>query len=1308
MRPTLSHRLAGGRRPRSGRTLTGPSLLLSLLAVAPTAAARPSTTCLNDTNCTALGKVCEDGTCVRPGMRNPLEALQYEYPDRRPLRRDDELFWIGEGSSPIKGFAFRPTGAFLSPGDLSGEVVSAASGRVLGTANEQAAIVYGEGAFASSKSTPGDRLLVVHDLLDADDRGFAGFGARPLAIVKFAANPFNPNIAVAVGDLDDIQTPYPANEYHDEVVLAYQVNNQLQLRVMSFEKVEPGTGTVGTATKDFVLAIPTGSITLPTTGTPSHIALAIGDVVPDANNQREVAVAAYNAGGSVDTNKVIIRVYRLMTNPDGSRSLVAGNPPTGSGTKIAVAEPNLAFALQAGLFEVGWGSSAQERSLVFANINSSGDRFRIRSYRQVISADTWSWWSEPEAYYGVINSGTLAGGTNVRALPNSRLILTKGTFPATTQSRGLDQACAFYDTNYGPVMQIIRFGGNPGGAASGPLYDPDKLIWPKQGTLDNRSATTQPTRSYGIAGGFVDYRYERMFDGLDSNINRARLMVSDPDEGTPLKYIYVSSAGDYLTGTGNVLDDNGQQIFEPMQLLLAADVDGDSAYAYAHVNGTVDIFYGLGTHYAFSEVQSLDTVLEEPPKHLDWIPDPSDFNYGMLNVSQLDDFKVSLETSMGHNETLEQSTETAQEFSESESLAVSGSVKADAPWATAEVHAGSKNALDTLHQSTTGYFITGTSSVDVTTTTQTERDDQLYVESQTFDVWRVPAMGLQSVDDQGTVLPPDQQPVNPTFEASFPGKPINVSTAGRTTDAYQPPHINGNLLSYPSYSQSWEPDDIGPFVEWRDTNHDGVPDTPSNNQPAPGIPLYSVSNTAGGSSAHVTCTYGTTDTATTHMGNSDTYAESTEFTAGGEVSASYGVASAEATIDYTYSSKDQDTIAHATNSQNFSSVETAVGLDLVSAIPSGQSYSFISTWYFTPGGAMKVAHGVKTAGSGGTFWNNNYGPADPALDLPFRFQYDSMAGAWTLNTDPSTRARMKGLFIQDQSFNDYFIPPYAGDQVVLTARVYNLSKNTDATNVRVRFQLQEVATDSMGVHEIGPRFTAGNFVVPTIPKHGGAELPGREPGAPNNSVLASVVWDTTGFGPAPGQVLRDWRVYVILDPTNTIPNEKHELVDRYNDPLGTTPLGALEKGQNNTGWAPVSIGAPLDQTLALTIGEAPDVFVPAGGIELIDPASGRGKAGFAEVRKGEKQKLRVRIQATGVKPRVGTLTVLAKGSDGIERAVAMRRVWGVDPRNDRIEFVDWTPEKAGHYTLTAHYSEPANDRRTGNSDGTLEVRVTAP
>ncbi|MEM8709411.1 MAG: hypothetical protein AAGG01_00550, partial [Planctomycetota bacterium] len=1301
---------------------------LTALTVAALALHAPASSygqCTTDADCASQGKICVDGSCVRPGARNPFDAP--DFPSHLPRRRDHEIFWVAESDAPVatgasggsidlsavryplSGFVMTPQETFLSPNPLRGQPVASSAGRVLGTALEQAVLVSRNSNLAMPS---GSHTLRVHSLMDVDARGSVEFGSPVAGEYRFDADPSNPHIAVAVGDLDMAREDYPSNEYHAEVAQVYQDPQVARPRlvVMSFEDSEPGQPAPPARTSTVLVDVPLLSTT------PSHLAVAIGDFLPDEQpdvDLREIAVAGFD---DVE-GEVVIWFYNVVTQPDGSLALEEPmSPDSGSASlfNYTTGQPNRAFDLIGGRFDdLTDVSGAQvvggREQLVFANLGTSDGFIQARTiYPRKVSGN-WFWGSIGRSRYSADSVGMHGpSGDAVQPLGRGRLILSKGRFPGGEEGFGNDQACLFYDTNYGPVMQLIGFSSEPGAPVTGP-YHGNTLVWPRQADLNARARQTDATRSYGIGGNFLEHRAERMSG--DGNLGRSRIYVSFPEAGVPLSYGYVDSGGGFVGGSVvPVLDENGQELHEPFRLLLGLDVDGDNAYKRFPDAASGDVVYaGLGTRYSIAELVTLETVLQEPPKHVDYLPPLyTTVASGMLNVSQKDDFYVEFSSQTTSEETLTKEIQTDERFGDSQSLSVSGEVTVGIEGNSATVKASHKGTMKSAREDSTGYFSESASTVTLTSLARTESDDQLTLEAQSFDTWRYPAMGVVTVDEMQNELPLDEQPTSPTFEITFPGAPVKVSAGGRSVDAYQPLHINGNLMGYPSYDvAALTPGDMGSFEVLNDTDGDGVPDVPSTVQPPAGTPLWANQEYLTGSVSTHILQYSSSDMGASHSGSKDTFRSSDEWSVGAVVEGSSGYVSGTASVTQKYTTKQTHSVAKANTSSNLTALTTQMKIELPTIGNSNYNYGFMPVWYFTGGGGIKVAHSVSTTAAGSqSDWDTIYGRPDPALNLPNRIVSHQSGSGWVLN-DGVSRQRAKGILIRDEAGDGLVTAPEAGDGLLITARVYNLSTVTPAIDVRVRFQAQEVVTDQTGPNEVGPRIFLGDRVIPCIASHGDGASCGSTPGAggPNNMAEVTYRWDTTGFGPGDGASLRDWRIYVVLDPLDTI-EETHELRDRFNDPLlgaNGQPLDSLEKGQNNTGYTEVSIGEPIEGRLAGST-YAPDVWVDASSLELLRDA-GPQVVGTSEPTAGTRYRFRGRIRSSAIDRRVSNVTILETGPDGTRRALAVRQLNGIDAKRGATVDLEWVPEQPGLHTLSIQVAEPASDPQPGNASASLAVRV---
>mgnify|MGYP002623389872 CR=1 FL=1 len=365
-----------------------------------------------------------------------------------------------------------------------------------------------------------------------------------------------------------------------------------------------------------------------------------------------------------------------------------------------------------------------------------------------------------------------------------------------------------------------------------------------------------------------------------------------------------------------------------------------------------------------------------------------------------------------------------------------------------------------------------------------------------------------------------------------------------------------------------------------------------------------------------------------------------------------------------------------------------------------------------------MTHAVSTTQVGElarTFWDETYGAPDPALNMPGRIVADANEFGRTfyrLGTD-SSRKKIKGLFLRDAQGQVLSATPEDGDIIQLSVRVYNLSVGTTSNNVRVRFE----GVLYVGGQEVGERFLIGEDVIEKIAAHGlrneqGQILPNFE--------FASVLWDTTGMGSPNPSSLRSYRVYITVDPLDEIPNERHEWLDRFDDPL-LGPLGEnaapidpayglqdkyLEKGQNNEGWtlvyiAPASGGGTPG---ALSI---PDVMMQADSLAAYDAATGVDHQDELTVLTGDPLLLRATIYTDRLYSGIGLLKVFDADPESGGQMIAALEVQGVDAETGTSVEVEWRPSTPGDFQLLAVFEEPPNDTEPGNAWDTLTVHVLA-
>ena len=250
--------------------------------------------------------------------------------------------------------------------------------------------------------------------------------------------------------------------------------------------------------------------------------------------------------------------------------------------------------------------------------------------------------------------------------------------------------------------------------------------------------------------------------------------------------------------------------------LIAFDFDGDSLYL------------GAPVHLTMHNTLVFDYILQEPPKHIDYLPIQAECNpppgvcngsNGIVNISRLAGFNISYADTQGTAFSSE--TEKSSSFTKgfSEKQAAQNTVGEDAGIATSKVTVDfafqAKQDFDSHQSSYTG----NDASYALTLTACTIADDALNYSARGIDIWRYRIYGTTAPAADGTPGPayyevtlpralcPSNHDPDPT---TCPVNPIG----GLSLDIYQPWHENGNVLSYPVNANSdgvlaFVPTDLG-------------------------------------------------------------------------------------------------------------------------------------------------------------------------------------------------------------------------------------------------------------------------------------------------------------------------------------------------------------------------------------------------------------------------------------------------------------------------------------------------------------------
>ena len=1334
----------------------------------------------------------------RAGETNPYAGKLM----RLPIQGDDELITIRRAVSDNSidyGWIAKPVSTYLedrlspptpSSEPVAPEITASSSGRipiVADTGRISGKPVRDMALITRSAEGAADYQLEIISLFEAGNHVLASY---PLTFPIESSE-----IAIHVADLDlfnETEDPEKSeSRYYDEVVIAYpeMVEGEWHatIKVLSFETAEFAELRGG----PLPTAVSERSITTTEAIHPdSKLILRSGENVTSRVGGPHLVVAYLNTAGAI-----VLDVFRythtrenwddpdpaadardleFILSPDQEKAVVISSPLP----ETTVAANGWNLVLGRGN-EVGADDPLQGADIIFPMWQADG-----RFYKDAWRLEDRDGFNNPVSIDGPKNylfAKTNVLGINFEILPNSKLDVVVGRI-GLDEDIGIDDEDTFTpadceltgfivlaDTNHGPVAQSTRnlipdFLEMAQPVMYGPaVLEPD--WWPGYTNLDYRSESTALSQTSLISGAFTSYR-NGLWDergnqtatrcGNGSNGSRQGPMpsfyVAQPDVGelhAVTVALNTSSRGAYVT-TGPLQSEPGDNL-----ILLSGDADGDAAYRSSGsicINGSNPgncryIYLGdAELHYAIENLETSNVILQQPPKHIDYLPELG----GMTNISMVDGFFAEFAQIEGNNGSITRKAKSDWMFGEK----VAGNIGTADPVTSGT---GFDLSVDYEHKTISESFQASTITVSLKQTTAAIGDDVVWGKVQTIDFWRFPAQGGKTLDNSvDTRFAEDAY-----FEIAVPDTPITLIGPGTLNESYNPTHHIGNILSYPAFSR--DVTDLGElfgllggYVQ-RD-EHGNQQCVALSDLGEPGC-LIDIDS----------------DVATTVLETVASVSKAIEEAGrlyGGEfqrISAPIDVAevlqvggtSYRAELEFSEEAKRGESVTNtdkingeftekvaldlkgtkvplkggyevnlraaagfetARISENTMSSKTQIILNIPGGLPTHRSYQIRPSFGFSVGGSLNLTYQVNTEGMTESFWSQHYTRPDPSLNMPFRIVRGAPSARLTSNefllgTD-SSRSRIKSFFIRDGSEVDPLNPgdtvglelakvPLEGDPVQLEVRVTNLSVGTAVENLVVEFSAQEYVNGRPSGREI----PIGGTVIPYLPYRGQFN---EDANAHVES--AFVYWDTSGFGPPAESALQTWMVYVTLDPADSIPNETHELFDRYNNPL-VGPIGELldpelEKAQNNRGWSLVRVAPALDSS-------APESRAPKAGItrhvsmktaitKTIAAQSVAMVAGYAaetddiqvrlahwpednlfariEGRVNEAIELTIGLQATSLIRDYGTLRVFKGEPDSGGHLLLSKQVQGISASKANFESFTWRPTSSGASVLYATYT----------------------
>lgn len=1311
-------------------------------------------------------RVTEPGAAPQPraGDVNPYAGSL----SRLPEKLDDELIVIGRSAvndetllgiidDPIAVYEFNnpssdPVAPRITAQKAGRTPVAAAAGRILGTPFQQA-------AFVTQDSAGGTDFLL--EIIGLDDPG-----RDLMAYYDFTVPIPDGKLTVDVADVDAFNEKPggSANEndqFYDEVILAYQetVGNELRatVKVLSFETAEFPQNRVGPATT------PTTERSITTTQPmfpASRLVVHHGDnptnrepgphiVVGYLNTQRQIAIDVFKYEHTRDNLNepdpaTDTRVLRHLLHQVISTAL----------TPEAAAAGGWDIVVERGS-RLGIANPLDVKDIIIAAYHENG----------LFVQDAWvledrDGFNNPISLPGGPQSFQFARVSAVgnlpeipfTILPNSKLRVQTGRITSETGRTTSDPnfTCeaigliVLADTNRGPAVQSMKsfipdifLGPYDFGPSQAP-----PTWWPGYADIANPIDTTGISNAYLASGGFSTNRNGLIMDrgnptgtGTEYAYNCTNVSSAPFLGQMPSFYVALPDIGELYSVTASLgSQGRGADITAPMGadmgdafLMFAADADGDAAYYSNTVCLGTDcrlLFLGdAELHYAIENIETSNVILQQPPKHIDYLQALG----GMINVSMHDDYFA--------------------EFSQTDVASGSITRKGKTDWSIgAKIGIGLglptpplkkysslfTMSLDAEHRTVSEQFNATETMVSLTQTTGAIGDDVVWSKTQSIDYWRFPVQGGKPEDGSAG----DGEFAEDAFmEIAVPDEPSTLIGAGTLNENYQPTHQVGNILSYPAFSGDVQ--DIGELFNFLG---DYVPsDANGTRQCKPlenGDPngciiwvnnqLERVSEVlygqefAGGELQSVT---NPIDVAEVLQIGGTSYKAELEFSEtirNGQSVTNTDSIKAEANLKVPLKVKVKKiplqfgeleeqlrasaAFENAEISENSVGSKTRIVLQLPGTIPTQRSYQIRPSFGFTPGGSLDLGFQVNTEGLTQTFWDQHYTTPDPALNMPFRIVRNE-SGGFELGTDFS-RGRIRGFFVRDGAGIDPQRPddsvgpllesvPLAGDQVQLEVRVMNLSVGTPVENLVVEFSAQEYVNGSL----LGNPVPIGEFTINYLPHRGQfADLPN------GHIKSAYVIWDSNGFGPTAGAALRSWIIYVTLDPADQIPNETHELFDRYSDPL-LGPTGdivdpGLEKGQNNHGWSMVRIAPALSgQAVAALRSIGAGTPSPGGTLSSVKmfaefaQTAGGTENSTIEGAVGRPIEIGIGFRSSELVLDHGMLRIYDGSPDKGTELLMSRSVQGISRGTATFETFVWRPRRGGSRSLYATYTGGGVDKR---------------
>ena len=563
----------------------------------------------------------------------------------------------------------------------------------------------------------------------------------------------------------------------------------------------------------------------------------------------------------------------------------------------------------------------------------------------------------------------------------------------------------------------------------------------------------------------------------------------------------------------------------------------------------------------------LITVMQEPPKHVDYTMSTAANKHGVVNLTRVGSFYTDFYSGT------ENAKKTSSNHTSDSHMGVNVKTSIKAGYEADLGPIGSAEAsVETSHSvgASAGLKVAKTnesySSTQTEVTAKTTDDDHISFSAGGMDIWRYPIVGKYSQ------VSPDHQLWH-TIAIPIPVKSSNF--VAKNVSAYQPSWCNGNILSYPRKAAM-----IADYKESALL----TPETP-----------FSVANNI------------TSHKLSWSKGNQDQ--GSLEASAKLEVDSSIGFHAKASAMGFTTEGSlkikvhADSSYAYTKTSTTSFNTKTDIGIvqagrfnDLYNASNQYNASSFI---YRTDAGVVKTSYTVDIPQENMKWWTDRYSAApDVALNLPYLWV--PSGGSWKIDesetTNPKAR-RIRGFFMTKGDRNVDSGIEETGT-INLMCRIHNFAVKRDtendatasatAKNVKVKFEY--AAYDTKG--KLGKRSTIATQTIREIPVWNND---GNKP----NWEFAITPWDITNVPDG------RYRIFVTVNPERAFKELPHH---------GLETSWYDETCDNNHGWYDVAILKPQKTTADLASARAADADEPLGVYPngTVDLSFAGGDFAFAE------------------------------------------------------------------------------------------------